>query len=232
MHHYSLEDKFFGVYRGVIVDSEDPEGYGRVRVKVPQVTGESATDWAWPIGGNISQLKYPYGTFITTSSQSIAQNAATVVSSWQEEDTNRSYLDGTKLYVQETGDYFFQFSAVFAKTNASAGEADIWIRKNGVDVPNSNTTIHLSGSNAEVTVTVGFVLDLDAGDYLELVASTPSTNVQLVYHSVGSTPTRPAVPGVIATINLIGKFKPQPDTGVWVMYEGGDPNFPLWIGVF
>jgi len=232
LHHYSLEDKFFGVYRGVIVDSEDPEGYGRVRVKVPQVTGESVTDWAWPIGGNISQLKYPYGTFITTSSQSIAQNAATVVSSWQEEDTNRSYLDGTKLYVQETGDYFFQFSAVFAKTNASAGEADIWIRKNGTDVPNSNTTIHLSGSNAEVTVTVGFVLDLDAGDYLELVASTPSTNVQLVYHSVGSTPTRPAVPGVIATINLIGKFKPQPDTGVWVMYEGGDPNFPLWIGVF
>ena len=232
MHHYSLEDRFFGVYRGVIVDSEDPEGYGRVRVKVPQVTGESVTDWAWPIGGNISQLKYPYGTFITTSSQSISQNSATVVSSWQEEDTNRSYLDGTKLYVQETGDYFFQFSAVFAKTNASAGEADIWIRKNGTDVPNSNTTIHLSGSNAEVTVTVGFVLDLDAGDYLELVASTPSTNVQLVYHSAGSTPTRPAVPGVIATINLIGKFKPQPDTGVWVMYEGGDPNFPLWIGVF
>jgi len=232
LHHYSLEDRFFGVYRGVIVDSEDPEGYGRVRVKVPQVTGESVTDWAWPIGGNISQLKYPYGTFITTSTQSIAQNAATVVSNWQEEDTNRSYLDGTKLYVQETGDYFFQFSAVFAKTNASAGEADIWIRKNGTDIPNSNTTIHLSGSNAEVTVTVGFVLDLDAGDYLELVASTPSTNVQLVYHSVGSTPTRPAVPGVIATINLIGKFKPQPDTGVWVMYEGGDPNFPLWIGVF
>jgi len=21
-------------------------------------------------------------------------------------------------------------------------------------------------------------------------------------------------------------------TGVWVMFEGGDPNFPLWIGAF
>lgn len=25
---------------------------------------------------------------------------------------------------------------------------------------------------------------------------------------------------------------PEPDTGVWVMFEGGDPNFPLWLGAF
>lgn len=25
---------------------------------------------------------------------------------------------------------------------------------------------------------------------------------------------------------------PEPGTGVWVMFEGGDPNFPLWLGVF
>jgi hypothetical protein len=28
------------------------------------------------------------------------------------------------------------------------------------------------------------------------------------------------------------RMVPTVDQGVWVMFEGGDPNFPLWIGVF
>lgn len=222
--------RYYGLYEGLVVDSNDPESQGRVRIKVPQLFGNNVTDWVRASSGSIGQSKYPYGTFITSSSQSTPQNAATVVTNWIAEDANKSYLDGNKIHVEETGDYFFQFSAVFAKSNASAGTADIWIRKNGSDVDNSNTTIHLSGSNAEVTVTVGFILDLDAGDYIQLVASASATNTSLVYHAPATTPTRPAVPGVIATINLIGKWKPQPGTIVWVMFIAGDPNFPVWIG--
>lgn len=25
---------------------------------------------------------------------------------------------------------------------------------------------------------------------------------------------------------------PQPGDGVWVMFENGDPQFPVWVGVF
>lgn len=228
----TFDKRHFGLYEGFVKDTADPENKGRIRLTVPQVSGEvSWTNWAPHAGGGvISQTNYPYGTFITTTNQAIAQNAATVVNNWQAEDVNKTYINGTGLYVEETGDYFFQFSAVLSKQNASSGQADIWIRKNGVDIPNSNTTLHLSGSDAEVTVTVGFIVDLDAGDYLQLVASTPDTNVVLRYHSPGTTPTRPAVPGVIATISLIGKYKPQIGQKVWVMYIGGDPNFPVWMG--
>ena len=34
-------------------------------------------------------------------------------------------------------------------------------------------------------------------------------------------------PAVKSNLNMPGN-----DTGVWVMFEGGDPNFPLWLGVF
>ena len=27
-------------------------------------------------------------------------------------------------------------------------------------------------------------------------------------------------------------FKVEPGDGVWVMFEGGDPNFPVWLGTF
>lgn len=226
----SSDNRFHGIYRGVIADGDDPLDLGRVKLYIPQVLGEAVTDWAWPVGGAINQINYPYGTFLTLADKALGVNTPTVLDgSWQAEDTNKTYLDGSKIYVEETGDYFFQFSAMITKTNASAGTADIWIRKNGTNVDNTNTRITLSGSNAEITMTVGFILDLDAGDYVELVGSASATNTFISHSGAG---VGPAVPGVIATINLVGKWKPQPNTPAWAMFEGGDPNFPLWVGVF
>lgn len=37
-----------GVYRGIVVDATDPEGLFRLRVQIPQLFGNSITDWAWP----------------------------------------------------------------------------------------------------------------------------------------------------------------------------------------
>lgn len=224
--------RFYGVYRGICVDSQDPDGLGRITVQVPQILGAAISNWAPNMGGQIAQYKMPYGTFQTTTNQSLTQNAITIVNNWAEDDVNSVYLNGTKLYVEETGDYFFQFSAVFNKATASSGKAEIWIRKNGVDVPNTNTITHLSGSDAETVTTVGFILDLDAGDYLELAMYTSSTNVSLKYYSASTSPARPVMPGVIATLNLIGKYKPKPGTPVWVSFIDGDPNFPVWIGAY
>ena len=103
----------------------------------------------------------------------------------------------------------------------------MWIRKNGVDIPDSNTRVTLAGSNAEVTMTVALILDLDAGDYIQFVSSASASNTLLSHSPAG---VGPAVPGIISTINLVGKWKPQPGSAVWVMFQGGDPNFPLWLG--
>lgn len=223
----SIDQKYYGIYRGKVYDANDPEGLGRIQLIVPQVLGQSVTDWAYPVSGAISQRNWPYGTFYTNTDQAIGVNTATVVNNWIESDTSKTYLDGTRIYVEETGDYFAQFSCMFIKTNASSGTADMWIRKNGTDLPDSNTRVTLAGSNSEITMTVGLVLDLDAGDYIQFVSSASASNI-LLSHSPASV--GPAVPGIIATLNLIGKWKPQPGTGVWVMFEGGDPNFPLWTG--
>lgn len=222
-----MSNKYYGIYRGEVYRSDDPDNLGRVQLIVPQVLGQEVTDWAYPVGGSISQWRYPYGTFFTNSDQSIGINTATVVSNWVVADTSRTYLDGTRIYVEETGDYFVQFSCMFIKTNASTGTADMWIRKNGTDVPDSNTRITLSGSNAEITMTVGLILDLDAGDYIQFVSSASASNTLLSHSPAG---VGPAVPGIIATLNLVGKWKPLPEQPVWVMFEGGDPNFPVWIG--
>jgi hypothetical protein len=224
----SSENKFYGIYRGVIADANDPLDLGRAKLYVPQVLGEAVTDWAWPVGGAINQINYPYGTFYTNTDQAIGVNTATIVNNWIEADTSKTYLNGTRIYVEESGDYLVQFSAMFIKTNASSGTANMWFRKNGVDIPDSNTKITLAGNNSEITMTVPLILDLDAGDYIQFVSSASNTNTFLSHDNAG---VGPAVPGVIATISLIGKYKPKPDTPAWAMFEGGDPNFPLWVGV-
>jgi hypothetical protein len=40
---------YYGKYRGVISDNQDPDLRGRVRVLVPSILGETETDWAEPV---------------------------------------------------------------------------------------------------------------------------------------------------------------------------------------
>lgn len=41
--------RFYGVYRGIVVDTTDPLKLKRLKLKVPQILSEAETDWAWPI---------------------------------------------------------------------------------------------------------------------------------------------------------------------------------------
>jgi uncharacterized protein involved in type VI secretion and phage assembly len=43
------EGRYWGKYRGLVVDRDDPEQLGRIRARVPSVFGEVVTGWAWPV---------------------------------------------------------------------------------------------------------------------------------------------------------------------------------------
>jgi uncharacterized protein involved in type VI secretion and phage assembly len=42
------EDRFFGKFRGIVIDVEDPLMTFRIRAKVPDVMGEDESGWAMP----------------------------------------------------------------------------------------------------------------------------------------------------------------------------------------
>lgn len=48
-----------GLYRGVIKDIKDPQGLRRIKVVVPQVTGDETTDWVWPVEPSNVQVTVP-----------------------------------------------------------------------------------------------------------------------------------------------------------------------------
>jgi hypothetical protein len=45
-----IQDKrFFGIYRGVVVDNNDPNNQNRIKLQVPQILGPASTGWAWGV---------------------------------------------------------------------------------------------------------------------------------------------------------------------------------------
>lgn len=43
-----VQNKYYGKYRGFVVDNNDPEQLGRVKLRVPSILGDSVTGWALP----------------------------------------------------------------------------------------------------------------------------------------------------------------------------------------
>ncbi len=43
-----VENRYYGKYRGKIVDNKDPKGLGRIRAKIPELIGDQETGWALP----------------------------------------------------------------------------------------------------------------------------------------------------------------------------------------
>jgi hypothetical protein len=112
------------------------------------------------------------------------------------------YIDHTitsRVYVDITATYNFQFSAQLKETGGGTKQIYIWPRLNGVDVADSATNVTLAnGLNAAAVAAWNFVLNLQAGDYFELIYSASSTNVSIPY--VAASSPVPAIPSVILTV--------------------------------
>jgi len=109
----------------------------------------------------------------------------------------------TRITIANTGIYNIQFSAQFDRTNSGTDAVDIWLRKNGVDVPGSGGKIILTGGAAASAILAAwnYVLDIVAGDYYQLMWSTPDTHVRLLYEAAQTTPfAHPIIPSTILTV--------------------------------
>jgi hypothetical protein len=164
-------------------------------------------------GGTLNSTATPiptgyYGAFQDSTSQTAASiNTAYAVKLNTTDLTNGVSVvnDGggnpTRVTLANTGIYNIQFSLQLEKTGGSGNMiADIWIRKNGVDIPSTTGKVVLTGSaNASPVVAAwNYVLDLVQNDYVQLMWSTSNTNVEIVA-SAAAAP-HPAIPSAILTV--------------------------------
>ena len=146
------------------------------------------------------------GSFSDNSIQSVpAINTATAMTLTKTEigGYGVSLVNGTQIKVDNAGIYNLQFSAQMSKSTAGATDVTIWFRKNGTDVPNSATDFNLSGNTALEVAAWNYFFDLAAGDYVEIIWSIPVTGITIEKKDTRTTPTRPAVPSLIVTMQRV-----------------------------
>lgn len=115
-----------------------------------------------------------------------------------------SYAD--KIKFDTGGIYNIQFSAQAAKTTATTSKINIWLAKNGTEVPYSNTGVQLAGgANDLATPAWNFFVSASANDYYQLMFATSNDNAFIQYAPSGSAliAAGPAEPSLILTVNRI-----------------------------
>lgn len=145
-----------------------------------------------------------YGGFQDNTTQTAAAINTAYAITFDTTDYSNGVERGTptsRLVVSASGIYDVQFSAQVQKTSASTGYIWIWIRKNGVDVPDSCTKIAVLGSTAECVAAWNWFVELAANDYVELMWEVDTTTIVLLHEA--STSVHPAIPSVIATVNKV-----------------------------
>ena len=116
---------------------------------------------------------------------------------------------GSHLVVPNDGKFNLQFSAQLVNTTNAQEDAIIWFRINGVDVPNSSTKITVparksAGIFGYAVAAWNIFLDMNAGDYVQIIWLPTSTSVTVEAVPSSVTPSYPAIPSVIATMNQVG----------------------------
>jgi hypothetical protein len=203
----------FGTTAGTVCEGNDPRLSGG-----GGATG--ATGATGPAGaGGASGF---WGAFWSNQDQSAANTTTAYPITLNNTDPDSigvSVVSNSRVTFANAGVYNIQFSAQADRVSGSGSDSiDIWFRKNGTDIPESNTVVTVAGgaAAAKTVAAWNYMLKLSAGDYIELVWRTSDINLQLIHEAVATSPTRPAIPSVIITAQQVmyTQLGPTGATGV------------------
>jgi hypothetical protein len=169
---------------------------------------------ASPRGGRF--INNPYGAFQDGTDQTAANTTTAYAITFDTTDFNNGVTlsNSSRLNVSQAGIYNIQFSVQFKNTTNDGQDVDIWFKKNGTNIDNSNSRFHLSqrksaGDPSHLIAALNFFVSLAANDYVEIMWKPTSTSVSIEHFATSSTPTRPAVPSVIATVSFVSNLSTE-----------------------
>ena len=160
--------------------------------------------------------KYPFGTFEQHSDVTFSTaNTPQVITISTTENAYGMSLSSNQITVDYAGIYDADISALFVNMEPQIYNGYLWVRVNGTDVPHSATKFavveHHGSVDGYMPVSINHPLELDAGDYVEVVGAVEHANVYLEAYTALTSPfTIPAIPSVMVNLQLIS---PSQTTG-------------------
>ena len=164
-----------------------------------------------PQGGKF--LNNPYGAFHDETDQVAANTTTAYAVMFSNTDISNgvTLASGSRFTVAVDGVWNLQFSLQLKNVSNDGQDFDIWFRKNGTNIANSNSRFHIparksTGDASHIIAALNFLTDMVAGDYIEIVGCVTSTDVSLEHFAAGTSPTRPAIPSAIATMTFVSNL--------------------------
>lgn len=152
-------------------------------------------------------LSFPHALFYDTTTQTAAApNTAYAVkfnSVYVDNSVYKDTTDTSKIYVTHAGIYNFQFSLQLDQSSASTHKFWVWPRRNGFDAPDSGSEYALNGSTAEIIAALNYYIEMQPGDYFQLMWAVSSTNVFIA--KIAAAPPVPAIPSAILSVNFVSE---------------------------
>ena len=166
----------------------------------------------------------PYGAFQDSTDQTAASTTTAYPITFDTIDYSNGVTlsNSSRINVKNAGVYNIQFSIQFKNTTNDSQDADVWFRKNGTDIDKSNSRFGLAprksaGDPYHTIGSLNYFVELAANDYVQLMWRVSNTGVSIEQHPADTSPTRPAVPSVILTVNYVN---PSATTNIYVSSRG------------
>jgi hypothetical protein len=145
-----------------------------------------------------------WGSFWDTTTQTAAAvNTPQAITINSADTANNGVSVGltSRVTFANAGVYSITFSIQFTNTSTSNGSTQVWLRKNGTDIADTNSHYDVpdkqgSSFSSEI-LTVNYVLNLAASDYIQVYWQTATTSVQL--EALAASGTYPRTPSIILT---------------------------------
>lgn len=146
------------------------------------------------------------GAFFDASNQTDGSGAVAMTFGTQSLSRGVSLADSSKIYVDRSALYEWQLSAHIHNADSQAHSFTLWGRVNGEDIPNSRFIYSVpsshGGSPGALIPSQNFWLALNAGDYVQIMWETDSTDVTIAYHTAETG--KPVSPSLLLTVKEIG----------------------------
>jgi hypothetical protein len=166
-------------------------------------------------------LQLPYNQLSSNQNQTAASVAVAYALTLNTNDfpDGISIVSNSRITFAKKGIYNVAYSIQFKNTDNSSHDIDVWLRKNGTDIANSNSRFGIparksAGSPSHLIAVTPVMVDITAdGQYIEIMWRVSNTAISIeafaaVTASPGVTPAIPATPSVIVGITHVSAQYP------------------------
>jgi hypothetical protein len=164
-----------------------------------------------PRGGKF--MNNPHGAFQDSTDQTAANTTTAYAVTFNTTDFSNgvTIASNSRITVADSGIWNLQFSIQLKNTTNDGQDVDIWFRKNGTNIDNSNSRFHLvarkgTGDPSHIIAALNFFVSMNSNDYIEIMWRTENTGVSIEHFGTSASPTRPAVPSAIATMSFVSNL--------------------------